>query len=160
MISRGAVDPLLLGALARGADRVDVHPVAEHVQVVDVPCTQEISAAGTSSMPASAAAATASGNAVDRVVVGQRQRRHARLRRRGRDHPAGGSSPSEYGRMALKVDHERRHSDEMRISAKADYAVRAALELAAAPATSPSRASSSPRPRTSRCSSSSTSCSS
>src|ERR687888_1989525 len=35
--------------------------------------------------------------------------------------------------MSLQVDHETQHCDDMRISAKADYAVRAALELAAAP---------------------------
>ena len=45
----------------------------------------------------------------------------------------------------------------MRVSAKADYAVRAAAELAAADE-GPSRASASPTRRTSRCSSSSTSC--
>jgi Rrf2 family protein len=35
--------------------------------------------------------------------------------------------------VRLKIDHEAQDCDEMRITAKADYAVRAALELAAAP---------------------------
>jgi len=85
---------LPLGALAGGRDRPEVDPVAADVEVFGVLVDAgHLRPAGTRSRP-SRRAASSRGDAGDRVVVAEGQRRHPGGRRL-LDHPAGGSCPSE-----------------------------------------------------------------
>ncbi len=127
-------------------------------------CTHDISIAGTHSIPSSAAVADRLGHAGDAVVVGEGHHGDPGLvRRRGRRRRARAGR-----RRRLNVTEDRScgHSYHpvnqpvMRISAKADYAVRASARARGEPGRRRSRARSSPRRRRSRCSSSSRSCSS
>ena len=109
-------------------------------------CTHDISTAGTFSIPTLGGDRDRLGDPGDAVVVGQR---HVVTPASAaeRTTSAGCELAVGDGRVGLEIDHGQRHGSApprtfltriatmhcMRISAKADYAVRAALELAAAP---------------------------
>jgi hypothetical protein len=102
----GAPHALLLGAGARGLDRLEVDPVAEHVQVLvqlvharDLHRRDELDAGRVG-------CGLRLGEAIDRVVVAERQNCHARIARR-LHHPGGGQLAVREGRVRLKLDHVR-----------------------------------------------------
>ena len=141
-----AVDPLLLGALAGGRDRLEVDPVAADVEVLGVARARTTSRPrGRSRSRASAAAALASATpaipswSVSAITV-------TPASAAARATSAGASWPSEtvewdwrsiMGAQLVAITGCAAFLTliatmaQMRISAKADYAVRATLELAA-----------------------------
>ena len=121
-------DALALRALTGRRDHGRVHPVAQHVHVIDAAVDARHLRRGDQHDPSLARGLAGLGHSIDPVVVGEREGRHARLHG-GRHHARGRELAVGVRRMALQVDHRR---GEHWVSAKADYAVRAAVEMAAA----------------------------
>ena len=136
-----AADALFLGAIAGGGDRVEVDPVAEHVQIVRVPVDARhldrrhaLDSRLVAASIASGTPATASWSVSDITVTPASAAASPRPTARAA-RPIRSSAPE--GQSSVRAANCRRDrapdEPEMRISAKADYAVRAALELAASP---------------------------